>query len=482
MIEAAVRYGVAGGVSASALSVPLLALVEWWRSSRFLPGGFDVNLLVLPAALAFFTGIVVGYLVNRLGAEQRNALLRAREAETLRDELRRRADLVDAAHRCARALGSSLVIEYAFDAFLAELDELVPYDRVTIVLHDSGEARVMATAGLGADTVFPTGATVPFEGTLLQEVMSRSEPHYQPHLSKGRFPADTAFKELGLGCRLAAPLVAGDEAIGMVSLARLRPESFSPSEVETVGLLGRFVGSAVLNIRAYEELRRLSALRADFVSIVSHELRSPLTAVIGSSRMLRDRGDGLAPEQRRSLLELIVRETSRLATLIADVLDASRIDAGTFGYTFDEVAVDELVRESAAAIAAAASDVVPVEARVDAPLPPVRGDRERLRQVLANLLENAVKYSPQGAAVVVRARTHDGNVVVDVEDAGPGIPLDQQQVIFEKFGRATGEAPEKPGTGLGLFIARSIAEAHGGTLDVRSAPGAGAVFTLSLPA
>jgi signal transduction histidine kinase len=313
-------------------------------------------------------------------------------------------------------------------------------------------------------------------------LISTGETHYQEELSEGRFPADTAFHKLGLGCRLAAPLVAGDRAIGMVSLARLEVASFSQPEVELVGLLGRFVGSAVQNIRAYEELRRLSALRADFVSIVSHELRSPITAVIGSARMLRDRWDGLAVEQRHSLLELIVKESSRLATLTTEVLDASRIDAGTFAYTFVEVSLDELVRESAAAIAAAASEVVPVEARVDAPLPPVRGDRERLRQVLANLLENAVKYSPEGSAVVVRAWAHAGNVVVDVEDDGPGIPLDQQQVIFEKFGRAGGNSSfTKPGTGLGLFIARSIAEAHGGTLDVRSAPGQGATFTLALP-
>jgi len=102
VIEAAVRYGLVGGVAASALSIPLLALVEWWRADRFLAGGFDGNLVVLPAALAVFTGVVVGYLVNRLAAEQRKALLRAREAENLRDELSRRADLVDAANRCAR--------------------------------------------------------------------------------------------------------------------------------------------------------------------------------------------------------------------------------------------------------------------------------------------------------------------------------------------------------------------------------------------
>jgi two-component system OmpR family sensor kinase len=110
----------------------------------------------------------------------------------------------------------------------------------------------------------------------------------------------------------------------------------------------------------------------------------------------------------------------------------------------------------------------------------VRGDRERLRQVLTNLVENAVKYSQTGEEVSVRAVADNGKVRVAVEDHGPGIPRDKQGVIFEKFGRAH-VGLGKPGTGLGLFIARSIAEAHGGRLDVRSAPGQGATFTLELP-
>ena len=109
----------------------------------------------------------------------------------------------------------------------------------------------------------------------------------------------------------------------------------------------------------------------------------------------------------------------------------------------------------------------------------MRGDAERLRQVLSNLIDNAVKYSPHGAPVDVRAIALNGNVHVDVRDRGAGIAPENQRVIFEKFGRAgTGT---KPGTGLGLYIARSIAEAHGGALEVSSAPGMGATFTLTLP-
>ena len=115
------------------------------------------------------------------------------------------------------------------------------------------------------------------------------------------------------------------------------------------------------------------------------------------------------------------------------------------------------------------------------PLPAVRGDRERLRQLLLNLLSNAAKYTVAGDEIEVRAAADNGAVVVSVEDHGPGIALDEQRLVFEKFGRVNSGGRSKPGAGLGLFIARSIAEAHGGTLDVDSEPGRGARFTFRLP-
>ena len=252
-----------------------------------------------------------------------------------------------------------------------------------------------------------------------------------------------------------------------------------------MSLLGRLVATAVQNIRAYEaerstadELRRLSALRADFVSLVSHELRSPMAAVIGAARTLQGRWRELTPEQRQAFLGLIGDETSRLATLIDDVLDTSRIEAGTFSFTFSDVDLGELLRDVVVA-AEVAPDEVELRAEVGA-LPLVRGDRERLRQVIQNLVDNAVKYSSAGGRVSVRALADDGHVVIDVIDEGPGIAPEDQKLIFEKFGRSSGRAAN-PGTGLGLFIARSMAEAHGGTLDVEFVPERGSMFRLELP-
>jgi signal transduction histidine kinase len=486
ILEAALRYGLRGGLLLPVAQIPMLVAIEWWRSDHFTPSDFRLQSVTVPFGLQLAVGAVVGWLVNRLAQETSVAHERAEEAEGLRDQLGRRVDLLDATNRCARALGSSLEIEEAFAAFIRELRGVIPFERTAIILADDGSARVIAAAGAAAETVFPPGTRRPVAGSLLHDVTTRGQVVYRKDMRDVRYPEEQDFVELGLHCRLAAPLFAGPRTVGMLSLVREQPSSFTPDEIEFVSLLGRFLGSTVQNIRAYEaeratveELRRLSALRADFVALVSHELRSPMAAVIGSAKTLQRRWRELTPEQRESFLGLIDHETNRLADLVADVLDTSRIESGQFSYSFSDVDVGELVQESAAA-AESGQDEVKIRSHVHRPLPLVRGDRDRLRQVLTNLLDNAVKYSPAGEAVEVEALAENGRISVEVRDSGPGVAPEHHTLIFEKFGRVTGEHA-KPGTGLGLFIARSIAQAHGGSLEVRSRNGRGTTFALRLP-
>jgi signal transduction histidine kinase len=491
LVEAAVRYGIRGGLLMPLAITPLLALAEWWRESRFdnPPHGYQPDHVIFPWGLLTLTGMIVGWLVDRLRQKTTTSEAQVVEAELLRDELGRRADVLEAATRCARALSSSLDLDEAFQAFIRELRGFVPFDRMAIVLEEAGTAQVMAVAGIGAEVVFSRGTRQPVGQTLLAEILRTGHPVYREDMTDAAYSEEREFSELGLRCRIAAPLLHGPRAFGMISLVRREAKSFNTQELELVGLLGRLVASAVQNIRAYEaerstveELRRLSALRADFVSLVSHELRAPIASVVGSAQTLRQRWRELNPDQRESFLALIGSETERLAALVADVLDTSRIDAGTFTYRFADVDLGALVRDSVAGMSLA-QDEVSVVADVQGELPSVRGDRDRLQQVLTNLLDNAVKFSPVGEEVRVNAFQQDSRVRIEVSDRGPGVPSDQQRVIFEKFGRGhTAGSPGNPGTGLGLFIARSIAEAHGGELEVSSAPDLGATFTLILPA
>ena len=339
LIEAAFRYGLVGGLGFVVANVPTLIAYEWLRADYF-HERYHYENITLQIGVEVMIALIVGWLIERLRGETSAAIERAHEAEHFRDELGRRADLLDAANRCARSLGSSLEIEEAFGAFIRELRGLIPFDRTAIILSEQGHIRVMATAGHKHDEVLRPGEALP-PGALIETVMSTGETVYRRDMSDHKYPEEVTLTEIGLHSRIAAPLLLGVRPIGMLAILRREPEAFGPDEIELATLLGRLVATGVQNIRAYsaeretvEELRRLSALRADFVSLVSHELRSPMAAVIGAARTLQQRWRELSPEQRASFLALISDETARLATLIGDVLDTSRIEAGTFTYSF----------------------------------------------------------------------------------------------------------------------------------------------------
>jgi K+-sensing histidine kinase KdpD len=486
VVAGAIRYGMVGGIVTALAYVPVAIWFEARHADLF-DTRFRTDYVTFQAGAGLIMASLVGWLVSRIHVERENVERRAEEAEELRDELGRRSDLLDAANRCARALNSSLDLDEASTEFIRELRGLVPFDRMAIVLAEEGVAHVIATSGAQADEVMPPGTILSLDDNVLAEVVSRGQTVVRSDMGADpRYSEEAQLVRLGVRTRVVAPLLAGARVIGLISVGRNEPNSFTEHEVELVSLLGRLAASAVQNIRAYEserrtveELRRLSALRADFVSLVSHELRSPMAAVIGAARTLQVRWRELQPDQREAFLALIGDETARLASLVGDVLDTSRIDAGTFSYRFDDVDVGALVQESVAT-AAITQDEVPVSAEIATGVPLVRGDAQRLRQVLGNLIDNAVKYSPAGSPVQVSVDGLNGNVTVSVRDEGSGIGSGDQRLIFEKFGRVTG-GNTKPGTGLGLYIARSIAEAHGGSLGVASAQGRGATFTLTLP-
>ena len=484
VLEAALFFRLLGGLIVGAATLPILLALELWRQEQFgLPVRYDALLLRVVVAIAL--GVVVGRLVDMERGQAHDAEERAAEAERLRDELGRRVDLLETTNRAARALGSSLDLDQAFAAFVSELRTLLPFDRAAILLAEPGGARVMATAGLGAEDFLKPGTTITVPDSILEQVIGAGATVYREDIAEQRYPEEAGLLALGLRARVLAPLQLGARSIGALAIARSEPASFREEELGFVTLLGRLVATGVQNLRTYEaeratvdELRRLSALRADFVSLVSHELRSPMAAVIGSARTLQARWRELRPDQREAFLAVIADETTRLSALVGDVLDTSRIEAGTFGYRFGEVDLGEVLRDSVAA-AEIGQDEVRLSAELPTALPSIRGDAERLRQLVDNLISNAIKYSESGGEVEVDVGAENGEVIVRIRDAGPGIRPEHQVQIFEKFGRAGGAA--KPGTGLGLFLSRSFAEAHGGSLDVESTPGEGAVFILRLP-
>ena len=200
--EAALRYGLRGGVAIPVLLGGFFWFNEWWRAREFGPPGFIWDRVTFPTGVLLLTGLIVGWLVSRLDFEARRGVERAAEAERLRDELGRRVDVLEAANRCARALGSSLEIEQAFGAFIREVRGLVPFERTAIVLVEGGAARTIASAGRGANEVFPPGTAGPLHGTVLDRVLA-GEVVVRRDLADAEYAEDRVLLDLGLHSELS---------------------------------------------------------------------------------------------------------------------------------------------------------------------------------------------------------------------------------------------------------------------------------------
>jgi signal transduction histidine kinase/CHASE3 domain sensor protein len=244
---------------------------------------------------------------------------------------------------------------------------------------------------------------------------------------------------------------------------------------------GGFIGR-VWTLREVTQQRELDRLKDEFVATVSHELRTPLTSMMGFLEMIREGEAGTLNDEQKRFLAIVYRSSERLQRLVGDLLFVARLDANGLQLHFAEVRVDDIVRESVESVAALARSRG-VEALSEVhDVPPVWGDRERLAQLVGNLLSNALKFTPPGGRMTVRTFADNRNVVVEVEDTGIGIPKGEQDRLFQRFFRSSTATEQAiPGTGLGLVISKAIAEAHGGTIAVRSERGEGTCFRVELP-
>jgi signal transduction histidine kinase len=227
-----------------------------------------------------------------------------------------------------------------------------------------------------------------------------------------------------------------------------------------------------------EQLRDSERRKSELVRIVSHELRTPLASILGFTSLLLTRD--IAPDERRRYLEIISAEGQRLSSLLSDFLDAERLEDGHLSLDRELIDMGRIVAEQVR-LFEGQSESHKLEMNVVRSPLPVHGDPNRLAQVVSNLLSNAIKYSPEGGTVEVVAERDDGHVKVSVRDEGLGIADELHERVFAKFFR--GDAPDSgiPGSGLGLTIARSVVEAHGGKMSFESGEGEGSVFWMELP-
>jgi two-component system sensor histidine kinase VicK len=230
---------------------------------------------------------------------------------------------------------------------------------------------------------------------------------------------------------------------------------------------------------AIANLEKLDTTKSEFLSIVSHEFRTALTGIQGFSELIRD--GGLEADEVRAYGGYIFNDADRVNRLIGDMLDLDRMESGRMTMRATDVDINDILME---AIARASTSTVTVEFKsdLDARLPIVAGDRDRLIQVVSNLVNNAVKYSPEGGTVTLTSRVEGTYALISVTDTGIGIPAEEIGHVFERFRRVrSGAAQSIPGTGLGLTIVKQIVEMHGGKIWVESAVGHGSSFHFTIP-
>jgi signal transduction histidine kinase len=233
---------------------------------------------------------------------------------------------------------------------------------------------------------------------------------------------------------------------------------------------------------ANERLESLDRLKDDFMSSVTHELRTPLTSIRALGELMRDDPE-MPAGQRQQFLAIVVAETERLSRLVNQVLDMAKIESGHAEWRTADVDLVALCRQAAQTVAELMRERGAVlQLQLPEAVPPLRADADRLMQVLLNLLSNAAKFVPAGSGqVVLRLQAGADGAMIEVHDNGPGVPPDQQALIFEKF-RQGGSADRRPqGTGLGLPISRRIVAHFGGTLGLRPDMAQGACFVVTLP-
>jgi len=420
-------------------------------------------------------------------------LFMALEART--DELTQSVEKLTALGEVSQALSSTLDVETVLETIVSRASQLAGAAGCSIYEYDAAAEQFELRATHNDDMEFVRALrAAPLrkgEG-LMGRAAEMREPIQIPDITQpGAYQSSVRDTLVRFGYRalLAVPLLREDQVIGSLSFNRRAPGEFPPEVVDVLKTFATQSALAIQNARLFREIANKSAQletasrhKSEFLANMSHELRTPLNAIIGFSEVLVDRMFGELNEKQEEYLKDIYASGQHLLSLINDILDLSKIEAGRMELevaAFDlPSAIDNaltLVRERATRRG------ITLGRTIDERLALLRGDERKVKQVLLNLLSNALKFTPEGGRIDVSARLQDGAAEIAVADTGVGIAPEDQEAVFEEF-RQVGTADKKvEGTGLGLALSRKFIELHGGRIWVKSQVGHGSTFTFTLP-
>ncbi len=434
-------------------------------------------------------------LAEQISAQIAGAVVTSR----LYAEAKREADTRQALATIGVAASRDLDLGKAFDAVADELAKLIKFDRISVTLldPDTGDLRV----------AFGRGIQIPGKevGALVQAVRDAGwQWRSEMESSLSHQPDGEALARLGLSTRMQVSLGApASGLIGYLGLWSCTKDAYTQADLDLLQRVAAQITPAIQNALVHRrslqlaearekatqleaqtrELSRVNEIKSQFLTTVSHELKTPLTSIMAFTDLISRDRDRTLTEKQRHQLELVRRNARQLSALINELLDISKIESGKLELRRHPFGLSDLLRETAESfmpVLAARGQKLVLD--VNGSDLPVLGDRERVMQVVSNLLSNASKYSPEGRSISLRAADSGDYISITVKDSGIGISKADQVHLFTPFFRADNSLTRTvSGSGLGLAIVRRLVEMHGGTVSVESDSGAGTEFTVRLP-
>ncbi len=414
------------------------------------------------------------------------------ENAKLLEALQRQVQELEGLQRLSRLLVSGDDLGSVIGESLRVVADLIRCEKIAILLYDADSDSLVAhPPAIGITPADLERLRIPLAEPSMTGTVFRTNTALSSNDAGNDAWVGRRFQELlGMETLLAVPLTTGPKPIGVLKVINATKGYFDERDMSYTTLLGRQVGAILeSNLARARERRLVSGLKeadrtkSEFVSMLAHELNGPMTTVLGFSHTLREQWDRLDEGKRDHVLDIIHKEVGRLARLVHDLLDVSRMEAGTLRYELEPTALHEVVESILMVHTSLRSQHAVIE-NLPADLPKVLTDKDRIRQVIINLLTNATRYSPGETTVTLGADVTDEGagkyVRLWVRDEGIGIPPKDVDQIFTKFSMLPKPGWTKKGTGLGLYITKGIVEGLGGRIWVESEVGRGSTFYVTL--
>lgn len=373
----------------------------------------------------------------------------------------------------ARDLASTLDLDPLLHRIINAAKDITGADAASILLYDSISRQLHFQVATNMDEPTMRGLIVPLEDSIAGWIVKHREPAFSSNVLQDKRYFANVSKETGYETRslLGVPLITKDKVIGVLEVINKKIGEFNENDENLLTVLGAQAAVAIENTRLFQQ--------SDLVSEFVHELRTPLAAISTATYLLLR--PEISPEQSQQIATNVHNEALRLNTMTSSFLDLARLESGRIQFKTTFFDIGKLMEECASLLQTKADEMhVQIRVKPSKKLQ-VEADRDKMKQVLLNLLSNGIKYNKPDGTVTLSAQADGDETIITVADTGVGIPADALPYLFQKFYRVRDTEGKVSGTGLGLSICKQIVQGHGGTITVHSQVHKGTIFTIHLP-